>query len=100
MVMSGRSVNLITLFLDRLKPPKRLTSASCTSFRQQLTTVRLETAEGETKVFSQVSNWDLWLSSQTRYRLRHATQPHDEGDSSGIYTAMARTWKGQLSLFI
>ena len=33
-VMSGRSVNLTTLFLGRLRPPKRLTSTSCTYFRQ------------------------------------------------------------------
>ena len=30
--MSGRSVNLTTLFLGRLRPPKRLTSTSCTTF--------------------------------------------------------------------
>ena len=33
-VMSGRSVNLTTLFLGRLRPPKRLTSTSCTYFRR------------------------------------------------------------------
>ena len=33
-VMSGRSFNLITLFLGRLRPPKRLTSTSCPYFRQ------------------------------------------------------------------
>ena len=33
-VMSGRSVNLTTLFLGRLRPRKRLTSSSCTYFRQ------------------------------------------------------------------
>ena len=33
-VMSGRSVNLTTLFLGRLRPPKRLTSTLCTYFRQ------------------------------------------------------------------
>ena len=33
-VMSGRSVNLTTLFLGRLRPPKRVTSTSCTYFRQ------------------------------------------------------------------
>ena len=48
--MSGRSVNLTTLFLGRLRPPKRLTSTSRTYFRQLLTTVPLESAEGETKV--------------------------------------------------
>ena len=29
-VMSGRSVDLTTLFLGRLRPPKLLTSTSCT----------------------------------------------------------------------
>ena len=33
-VMSGRSVNLTTLFLGRLRPPKWLTSTSCTYFRR------------------------------------------------------------------
>ena len=33
-VMSGRSVNLTTLFLGRLRPPKRLISTSCTYFCQ------------------------------------------------------------------
>ena len=33
-VMSGRSVNLTTLFLGRLRPPKPLTSTSCTYFPQ------------------------------------------------------------------
>ena len=40
--MSGRSVNLTTLFLSRLRPPKRLTSTSCTYFRHILTTALLE----------------------------------------------------------
>ena len=31
---SGWSVNLTTLFLGRLRPPKQLTSTSCTFFRQ------------------------------------------------------------------
>ena len=48
--MTGRSVNPTTLFLGRLRPPKRLTSTSCTYFRQYLTTALLEKAEGETKV--------------------------------------------------
>ena len=33
-VMSGRSVYLTTPFLGRLRPPKRLTSTSCTYFRR------------------------------------------------------------------
>ena len=54
-VMLGRSVNLSKLFLGRLRPPKRLTSTSCTYFRQELTTVLLESTEGEgeTKVCGQ-----------------------------------------------
>ena len=48
--MEPRSVNLTTLFLSRLRPPKRLTSTSCTNFRQSQTTALLESAEGETKV--------------------------------------------------
>ena len=51
--MSGRSVNLTTLFLGRLRPPKQLTRTSCTYFCQQLTTALLEKAEGETKVCCQ-----------------------------------------------
>ena len=56
MVMSGPSDNLPTLFLGRLRPPKRLTSTLCTYFRQKLTTALLESAEGETKVCGRVSN--------------------------------------------
>ena len=40
--MSGQSVNLTTLFLGRLRPPKRLTSTSCIYFHQYLTTTLLE----------------------------------------------------------
>ena len=76
-IMSGRSVNLTTLFLGRLRPPKRLTSTSCAYFRQQLTTVPLESAEGETKVCCQTGyrTQDLWLMSQVPYRLRYAARP-------------------------
>ena len=68
MVMSGRSVNLTKLFLDRLKP--------CTYFGQSLRTALLELVEGETKVCGRA--WyrtrDPWLLSQTRYRLRYAVR--------------------------
>ena len=68
MVMSGRSVNLPTIFLGRLRPPKRLTSTLCTYFRQKLTTALLESAEGETKVCGRTGyrTRDLWLLKQTR----------------------------------
>ena len=72
--MPERSVNLTTLFLGRLRHSKRLTSTSCTYFRQQLTTAPLESAEGETKVCGQTGyrTHDLWLTSQVPYRLRYA----------------------------
>ena len=50
MVMLGHSVNLTTLFLDRLRPPKWLTSTWCTYFRQELTTALLESGGGKTEV--------------------------------------------------
>ena len=76
MVMSGRSANLTTLFVGRLRPPKRLTSPSCTYFRQLLTTVLLESVEGETKVCGRTRyrTRDLWLLNRTRYRLRFAAR--------------------------
>ena len=46
MVMSGRSVNLTTLFLGRLRPPKQLISTQCPNFRQLLTNALLESVEG------------------------------------------------------
>ena len=49
MVMLRRSVNLTTLFLGRLRHPKRFTSAY---FCQELTTVLLESVEGEMKIYS------------------------------------------------
>ena len=67
--MSGRSVDLTTLFLGRLRPRKRFPSTSCT-------TALLESAEGETKVCGRTRyrTRDLGLMSQTRYRLRYAAR--------------------------
>ena len=59
MVMSGWSVNLATLFLGRLRPPKQFTSTLCTYFHLQLTTALLESAEGETKVCGQTGYWEI-----------------------------------------
>ena len=74
--MSGRSFILTTLFLGRHRPPKRLTSTSCTYFRQLLTTALLEKAEGETKVCGQTGyrTQDPWLTSQVPYRLRYVAR--------------------------
>ena len=68
MVMSGRSVNLPTLFLGRLRPLQRLTSTLCAYFRQKLTSALLESAEGETKICGRTGyrTRDLWLLTQTR----------------------------------
>ena len=75
MIMSGRSVNLTTLFLDRLRPPKRLTSISCIYFHQKPTTALLESVEGEMKVCGRTEyrTRDLWLMSQTNYRLCYSS---------------------------
>ena len=75
--MSGLSVNLTTLFLGRLRPPKQLTSTLCTYFCQQLTTAPLESAEGETKVCGQTGYriQELWPTSQVPYQLHYAARP-------------------------
>ena len=71
MVMSERSVNLPTLLLGRLRPPKRLTSTLCTYFRQKLTTALLESAEGETKVCGRTGyrTRALWLLKEKCYDI-------------------------------
>ena len=47
-MMSGRSVNLTTLFLGRRRPPiKRLTIKKCPYFYQLLTTALLESVMGD-----------------------------------------------------
>ena len=45
-VMSSRLVNLLTLFLGRLRPPESLSSTKCTYFRQYVTNALLESAVG------------------------------------------------------
>ena len=73
------SVNLTTLFLGRLRPPKWLTSTLCTYFHQSVTTALLETVEAKTKVGGQTRyrTWNLWLLSQMPYRLRYAARESD-----------------------
>ena len=46
MAMSRRSVNLTTLFLGKLRPPKRLAGTQWPCFCQQMTTALLESMEG------------------------------------------------------
>ena len=67
--MSGRSFNLTTLFLGRLRPSKRLTSTSCTYFRQLLTTVPLKSAEGlRLLLLCLIYIWPLNPIASTRLR--------------------------------
>ena len=75
MVMSGRSVNLPTLFLGRVRPPERLTSTLCTYFRQKPTTALFESAEGETKVCGRTGyrTRDLWLLNRCGVRVHILT---------------------------
>ena len=49
--MLGWPVNVTTLFLGRLRPPKQLTNTLCTYFCQELTTALLESAEEETNMW-------------------------------------------------
>ena len=85
MVMSGRSVNLPTLFLGRLRPPKRLTSTLCTYFRQKLATALLESAEGGMKVCGRTEyrTRDLWLLKQTRGEGTYTDQIGCSGHGGG-----------------
>ena len=69
--MSGRSVNLTTLFLGRLRPTKRFNSTKCTNFQKLLVTTLLESAEGEMNVYGRAG---ISGSRQTRYRLRFPAQ--------------------------
>ena len=83
--MSGRSVNLPTLFLGRFRPPKRLTSTLCTYFRQKLTTALLDSAEGEMKVCGRTGyrTRDLWLLKQTRVEGTYTDQIGGGGYGGG-----------------
>ena len=69
--MSGRSVNVITLFLGRLRPPKQLTS---TKVHILSPVTLLDSAERETKLSSRTGyrTSDLWFLSQTRSLLAYA----------------------------
>ena len=67
MVMLRQSVNLTALFLGRLRPPKRLTSTSCTYYRQLLMTAFLESAEGEMEVYGRISRHACLFESTGSY---------------------------------
>ena len=96
MVMSGRSVNLPTIFLGRLRPPKRLTSTLCTYFRQKLTTALLESAKGETKVCGRTGyrTRDLWLLKQTRGEGTYTDQIGGGGYGGGRGLGRGRLIEG------
>ena len=72
--MSAQSINLTTLFLGRLRPPKQLTSTLCKYILS--VTALLEPAEGGTKVCGQsgYQTRDLQLLSQKHHRLRYTTR--------------------------
>ena len=68
-VMSGRPLNLTRVFLGRLTLLLRLTGAHTFARNWQL-------PKGETKVSGRTGflTRDLWLLSQSRYRLRYAAR--------------------------
>ena len=53
--MLGLSVNLTTLFLGRLTPPKQLTSTLCTYFPQELTSIL-----NQQKEVTKVGGWSWY----------------------------------------
>ena len=61
--MSGRSINLTTLFLGRLRPPKRLTSTSRITF---------------------ASNWQLPLLNQRKEKRKYVARPGIESRTSDL----------------
>ena len=71
MVMSGRSVNVTTLFLGRPRPPKQLTSAKVHILSP---VTLLDSAERETKLSSRTGyrTSDLWFLSQLRSLMAYA----------------------------
>ena len=71
MVIWGRSVNVTTLFMGRLRPPKQLTS---TKVHILSPVTLLESAEGETKVRCRIGyrTSDFWLLSQTLSMMVYA----------------------------
>ena len=82
--MSGWSVNPTTLFLGRLRPPKRLTSIKWPYFAYdwQLPLTQWKGANNRRKDFmiresicrTRYRIGYLWLFSQTRHRLRYAAR--------------------------
>ena len=72
MVMWGRSVNVTTLFMDRFRPPKQLTSTKA-HILSPLSL--LESAEEETKVRCRTGyrTSDLWRISETLSMTVYAT---------------------------
>ena len=71
MVMSGRSVNVATLFLGRLRPPKQLTN---TKVHTLSPVTFLKSAEEEKKIRGRTGyrTLNLWFSSQTLRMMVYA----------------------------
>ena len=67
MVMLEQSVNRTALFLGRLRPPKWLTSTSCTYYHQLLMTAFLESGEGEMEVCDRISRHACHFESTGSY---------------------------------
>ena len=80
--MSGRSVNLTTPFLGRLRPPKRLTSTSCIYFHQRKEKRKYVARPG---IESRTS--DLRIRCPTDCATvgkKHFTQSENNGDSGSV----------------
>ena len=84
LVMSRRLVNIITLYLGRVRPPKRLSSTKCLYSLQYLKTVLLKAEEGEKKFSGRTwyRTQDLRLLNKPRNRLRYATRLSQAGHAA------------------
>ena len=75
MVMSGRSVNLTRLFLDRLRPPKRLAGTHNFASNRQLPFLNQQKEKRKYVAGMELEpRSSSWLLVQTRYQKRYATR--------------------------
>ena len=85
--MSGRSVNLTTLFLGKLRPPKRLTSTSCT-YNTETDNCPFESAERKRK-YKNESMWPDRVSSPGPLTYKSGALPTAlRGPVTGIISNM------------
>ena len=72
LAMPGRSVRLTTLFLGRLRPPKRLTNSQCPYFRQYLVKpILIQWKRGNERRNNFIPSISSEACGKTGYRTRY-----------------------------